>query len=244
MNCAKWVSLVLLCLALALPVSAQGITLQQNSQTQQTQPTLESRVYPILLPPGSNVPLSAEYFEMRLGLDPGEIAAITIVSLPQEGSGKLMLDGVEVQVYDTIFRSELDRLCYVQDDNALAASSGWFSFIPLCSSEILGEEPAERVCATFQLRESDFLAQRPVVQDVFCSTQGEQPVAAALSCLQGEVVYTVNRKPLKGTVHFEEGRCVYLPQEGASGADSFELVALDQEGGVSSPITVEVFIEG
>lgn len=53
------------------------------------------------------VPLSAEYFEMRLGLEPGEIAAITITSLPQEGSGKLMLDGVEVQVHDTIFRSEL-----------------------------------------------------------------------------------------------------------------------------------------
>lgn len=242
MRLKKTIALMAACLFLMAPVqaSAAGETAAQGEQRTE----LQSRVYPIQLPPGTNVPLSAEYFEMRLGLDPGEIAAITIVSLPQEGSGKLMLDGVEVQVYDTIFRSELDRLCYVQDDNALAASSGWFSFIPLCSSEILGEEPAERVCATFQLRESDFLAQRPVVQDVFCSTQGEQPVAAALSCLQGEVVYTVNRKPLKGTVHFEEGRCVYLPQEGASGADSFELVALDQEGGVSSPITVEVFIEG
>lgn len=138
------------CLFLMAPVqtSAAGETAAQGEQ----RAALQSRVYPIQLPPGTNVPLSAEYFEMRLGLEPGEIAAITITSLPQEGSGKLMLDGVEVQVHDTIFRSELDRLCYVQDDNALSASAGWFSFIPLCSSEILGEEPAERVCATFQLK--------------------------------------------------------------------------------------------
>ncbi len=97
---------------------------------------MESRVYPMVLPRGGTIPLSAEYFEMRLGLPAGEIAAITIVSLPVQGSGRLMLDGVEVQVHDTIFRSELDRLCYVQDEGALAASSGWFSFIPLCRSEL------------------------------------------------------------------------------------------------------------
>ena len=33
------------------------------------------------------------------------------------------------------------------------------------------------------------------------------------------------------------------PEEDAAGTDSFELVALDEAGGVSSPIMVEVFIE-
>lgn len=226
-------------LLLSLPVQVSAATTAQSEQ----RAALQSRVYPIQLPPGTNIPLSAEYFEMRLGLELGEIAAITITSLPQEGSGKLMLDGVEVQVYDTIFRSELDRLCYVQDDNALAASAGWFSFIPLCSSQILGKEPAERVCATFQLKAQQITAPRPMVQDVFCRTNSGTQVSAALSCLQGKVVYTVNRKPAQGSVHFEDGRCIYTPQEGAAGTDRFELVALDEAGGVSSPITVEVFIE-
>lgn len=226
-------------LLLSLPVQVSAATTAQSEQ----RAALQSRVYPIQLPLGTNVPLSAEYFEMRLGLEPGEIAAITITSLPQDGSGKLMLDGVEVQVHDTIFRSELDRLCYVQDDNALSASAGWFSFIPLCSSEILGEEPAERVCATFQLKAQETTAQRPIVQDVFCRTRTDTQVSAALSCLQGEVVYTVNRKPAQGSVHFEDGRCIYTPKDGAAGTDSFELVALDEAGGVSSPIMVEVFIE-
>ena len=81
------------------------------------------------------------------------------------------------------------------------------------------------------------------MQDVFCRTKTDIQVSAALSCLQGEVVYTVNRKPAQGSVHFEDGRCIYTPKDGAAGTDSFELVALDEAGGVSSPITVEVFIE-
>ena len=205
--------------------------------------SMESRVYPLILPAGESVSLSAEYFEMRLGLKPGEIAAITITSLPEEGSGKLMLDGVEVQIYDTIFRSELDRLCYVQDENALAASSGWFSFIPLCTSQIHGKEDVQKVCATFQIREQEDTEERPIVQDVFCHTSAQTPVSAALSCMQGEVVYTISRKPAKGTVSFEDGRCVYTPQEGQTGSDSFVLTALDEQGRVSAPIRVSVAIQ-
>ena len=154
-----------------------------------------------------------------------------------------MLDGVEVQIYDTIFRSELDRLCYVQDENALAASSGWFSFIPLCTSQIHGKEDVQKVCATFQIREQEDTEERPIVQDVFCHTSAQTPVSAALSCMQGEVVYTISRKPAKGTVSFEDGRCVYTPQEGQTGSDSFVLTALDEQGRVSAPIRVSVAIQ-
>lgn len=210
---------------------------------QQETPKMESKVYPMILPKGGTIPLSAEYLEMRLGLNFGEITAITITSLPPEGSGKLMLDGVEVQVYDTIFRSELDRLCYVQDKNALEASSGWFSFIPMCASDILKKGSGTKVCATFQLKGNADGVDRPIVQDVFCHTSEQTPVFAALSCLQGEVVYTINRKPAKGTVAFEGGQCIYTPNEGAVGADSFVLTALDEHGGVSAPIKVQVVIQ-
>ena len=200
---------------------------------------MESAVYPILLPDGENVPLSAAYFEMRLGLESGEIAAITITSLPGQGRGRLMLDGVEVQVYDTLLRSELDRLCYVQGDEDTGA--GWFSFIPLYSSDVM-QGQRTRLCVTFQVMEQQN-AQRPIVQDVFCVSQPRTSVAAALQNLRGEVVYTLSRKPMQGTVSFEDGRCVYTPKEGAKGSDSFELTALDEFGGVSAPIQVSVVIK-
>ena len=80
------------------------------------------------------------------------------------------------------------------------------------------------------------------MQDVFCCTSGQTPVFAALSCLQGKVVYTVQRKPAKGSVCFADGKCVYTPNEGTQGTDRFVLTALDEQGGVSAPIEVQVMI--
>ena len=78
MRLKKTIALMAACLFLMAPVqaSAAGETAAQGEQ----RAALQSRVYPIQLPPGTNVPLSAEYFEMRLGLEPGEIAAITITA--------------------------------------------------------------------------------------------------------------------------------------------------------------------
>lgn len=232
-NSARRTAFVLAMLLLlgSTPVQAAGNTTACKSQ----QASMESRVCPLLLPPGRSVTLSAEYLEMRLGLPAGEIAAITITSLPKQSGGRLMLDGVEVQMYDTILRSELDRLCYVQDDSAQQAGAGWFSFIPLCKE-------STKICATFQIGQQPDTAQRPLVQDVFCCTSGQTPVFAALSCLQGKVVYTVQRKPAKGSVCFADGKCVYTPNEGAQGTDRFVLTALDEQGGVSAPIEVQVMI--
>ena len=221
-NSARRTAFVLAMLLLlgGTPVQAAENTTACKNQ----QPSMESKVCPLLLPPGNSVTLSAEYLEMRLGLPAGEIVAITIISLPKQSGGRLMLDGVEVQMYDTILRSELDRLCYVQDDSAQQAGAGWFSFIPLCKE-------STKICATFQIG-----------PDVFCCTSGQTPVFTALSCLQGKVVYTVQRKPAKGSVCFADGKCVYTPNEGAQGTDRFVLTALDEQGGVSAPIEVQVMI--
>ena len=99
-----------------------------------------------------------------------------------------------------------------------------------------------KICATFQIGQQLDTAQRPLVQDVFCCTSGQTPVFAALSCLQGKVVYTVQRKPAKGSVCFADGKCVYTPNEGTQGTDRFVLTALDEQGGVSAPIEVQVMI--
>lgn len=152
-NSARRTAFVLAMLLLlgGTPVQAAENTTACKNQ----QPSMESRVCPLLLPPGNSVTLSAEYLEMRLGLPAGEIVAITITSLPKQSGGRLMLDGVEVQMYDTILRSELDRLCYVQDDSAQQAGAGWFSFIPLCKE-------STKICATFQIGQQPDTAQRPV----------------------------------------------------------------------------------
>ena len=80
------------------------------------------------------------------------------------------------------------------------------------------------------------------MQDVFCLTEPKTPVSAALAPLEGRVVYTVSQKPLQGRVELTEGRCLYTPNEDASGTDRFVLVALDEQGRVSTPIRVEIAV--
>lgn len=80
-NSARRTAFVLAMLLLlgGTPVQAAENTTACKNQ----QPSMESKVCPLLLPPGNSVTLSAEYLEMRLGLPAGEIAAITITSLPR-----------------------------------------------------------------------------------------------------------------------------------------------------------------
>ena len=76
-NSARRTAFVLAMLLLlgGTPVQAAGNTTACKSQ----QSSMESRVCPLLLPPGNSVTLSAEYLEMRLGLPAGEIAAKQII---------------------------------------------------------------------------------------------------------------------------------------------------------------------
>ena len=100
-NSARRMALLLAMLLLlgGTPVQAAGNTTDRKSQ----QASMESRVCPLLLPPGNSVTLSAEYLEMRLGLPAGEIAAITITSLPKQSGGRLMLDGRQGLLIGALF---------------------------------------------------------------------------------------------------------------------------------------------
>lgn len=63
---------------------------------------MESRAYPLILPAGESVSLSAEYFEMRLGLKPGEIDLSLINGL----SFAMKKQGYEVDVSRTSLEAE------------------------------------------------------------------------------------------------------------------------------------------
>ena len=52
----------------------------------------------------------------------------------------------------------------------------------------------------------------------------------------------VYKRQAKGSVCFADGKCVYTPNEGTQGTDRFVLTALDEQGGVSAPIEVQVMI--
>lgn len=194
---------------------------------------MKSCVYPIYLTEETEMlPLSREYFEMRLGLAPGELLAITITSMPNKSN--LMLDGVEVEVYDTLLAGDTDRLSYYKEEG-----EGWFSFIPICKGE---KDDSDKICATFTINQAE--KPYPSIKEVFCQTLPERKIGTSFSQEEGErAVYTLLKKPLQGKVKCSGESCDYTPNSAAEGEDSFSLVALYQNGMVSAPIPVQVKIQ-
>ena len=196
--------------------------------------TLISQSYPIFLPDEMKVlPLSKEYFSLRLQIPQKDLLAVTIISLPKPESGSLMLDGVPVELYDTILAKDLDRLCYTSKKD-----KGWFSVIPVCRKNPFAQDT--KICATFSInkRKEDF----PIIKEAVCVTQPETGIRAALE-QESNLVYTVVKKPLKGTADCFAGGCTYTPDKGVQGQDLFSLAAMHKDGRVSSPIQIKTVIE-
>lgn len=98
---------------------------------------MESRVRDVSLLPENSVSLTAEVLEEQLGLESGDLLAVRILTLPEEG--QLLAGGIAVERGETLLRRELEQLCYLSNGN----EDDWFTFIPVCSEEL---------CAVFNLK--------------------------------------------------------------------------------------------
>ena len=86
----------------------------------------------------------------------------------------------------------------------------------------------------------------PVAQELEIHTYRGIPYQAQFLAAVGEgeeLTFTVVEGPRKGAVTVEGADFTYVPEEGASGADSFTYTATDSAGHVSSPATVTVQID-
>ena len=59
----------------------------------------------------------------------------------------------------------------------------------------------------------------------------------------GELTFSLEKEPGKGTVTLEENRFIYTPRVTATGTDRFTYVAVDAEGNASRPATAEIHIQ-
>lgn len=204
-----------------LPVQADGMT---------------SQVCSVTIEQGRTAAFSAGYFEARLGLDPGEIDAVTITALPPSTKGRLILDGVEVGLYDTLLRSEFDRLCYAAAHET-SGEAGWFSFVPMCSKS---------VCATVSLTPSSVRNIVPQVKNAVCRTAKNISVKSVLDVYDANgdaVTLQLTSRPQKGRVVLSGTSYTYQPYPGSTGKDSFSVVAADSRGGLSKEAVVSVEID-
>lgn len=193
---------------------------------------------------GKTVEFSADYFEARLGIPPGGVEAVTLAALPSSKSGRLVLDGVEVSLYDALSRSELDRLCFAptaamttEEDSAEGGPRAWFSFVTR------GQKP---VCATVILQDTTVKNLPPQAKNAICRTAKNSAVGSCLSVYDpngDDVTLQISTPPEKGKVEISGLSYTYSPYPGCFGKDSFSLTAADTRGGLSTPAKITVAID-
>ena len=104
---------------LSLPVSAAADSVE-----------MKNHILTLPVFPETAVELSAGELEQRLGLGQGDLLALTFLTVPKQG--QLLSGGVVVERGETLLRRELERLCYLSDEN----SDDWFAILPVCSQDI------------------------------------------------------------------------------------------------------------
>ena len=191
--------------------------------------------------PGSSIPFSAADF--RVESEGGTaLDALVISSLPDAGTGALVLGGIPLSVGDTVAMSAVDGLAF-RVAGQPAADSAAFTFAPVFSNGTSGRE----VQVNLFLLDSENRA--PVAEDLTLSTYRNTALTARFAATDPEgdlLTFQLVSKPARGAVTMpEEGEdtFLYTPYENKTGRDTFTYVAVDAVGNTSAPATVKLKIE-
>lgn len=209
-------------------VTANDIfTVKTALNAQSTQSTLG-----ISVTSGEVLEFSAEDLELRLGLQSQSLSGITVTRLPEHGA--LVLDGVDVEAYDFLGRDEVDRLCFVPNEGAVAAS---LMFIPRAGDASSAE------LAISVLAEPNAL---PQVQSLSLESTKNIAVSGYLQATDpdgDEMTVRVVSPPGNGSVRFDGLSFRYAPYRDFTGKDSFTVCVVDSMNNFSKQATVSVNVE-
>ncbi|MEQ2455566.1 Ig-like domain-containing protein [Flavonifractor hominis] len=189
-------------------------------------------------PAGQPVVFSAEDFVVEDGED--TLSSITITRLPDAQAGMLTLGGQPLQAGDVVQSGAMDGLSFLPLEGS-AATTAEFSFLPVFSSGVSGEETTAQI---YLLSEEN---NAPVAENLELSTYKNVAITAEFAAVDPEgdlLSYHIINKPARGAVTLSENSSsfVYTPYENKTGKDSFTYVAVDAVGNASDPATVKIRI--
>lgn len=157
------------------------------------------------------------------------IRGIVITSLPSADCGKLMLNGKEVALYDTISKTQLTDLSF--ESSSYAQQNASFSFRAFDAQDFVSE--GSTVTMVLDGNEPEEPTGHTVT--VFAAV----PISETLAT-KGTVV--IDSMPTLGTLAVEGTRYTYTPYLGKTGNDEFTFHVEDETGLASSSATVALKI--
>lgn len=230
----KLVKIISLCavLVLIMATAASAADIFSVKTAISTQKTQKSCGISILS--GEVLEFSAEDLELRLGLSPQSLNGITLTKLPNSEQGVLMLEGVGVDTYDFITRDDLDKLCFVPNEDVVVAS---MMFIPRAEDDSTAE------------LEISVLAEPNLPPEVQGSSVETAENITASGYIQAtdpegdEMSVRVIQAPNNGMVRFEGLSFRYTPYKDFTGKDSFVICVADSRNNFSKQATVSINVE-
>lgn len=182
---------------------------------------------------GAPVSVSCAELELQLGMESGTLKGLTLTSLPGEGEGSLLLDGMPALLYEPISRERSQGLVMLP---AAGAARVGFSFLP---------QTPDSVPATVYVNIGQEENSPPEAADLTLHTLREIAVTGFVSAWDAdgdEMHLVITAKPAKGAVETDGLRLTYKPFAGSKGKDSLKLRACDARGAYSGEIQVDIAI--
>lgn len=190
---------------------------------------------------GSIISFTAEDFVVQTK-NKSVLNSITIESLPDSGTGTLVIGGQPLQVGSVVDSSALSGLRFqsAQSPNALTTS---FTFLPSFSS---GQKSDPSTVTIYLLTEENH---PPVARNMDLSTYKNVALTGYFDAVDTEgdlLTFQLTSTPARGSVTVAEdgsSQFVYTPYENKTGSDSFTYVALDPAGNTSTEARVTIRID-
>lgn len=190
-------------------------------------------------PTGSSISFSPADF--RSNRQDEMLSAITLVSLPDPGTGQLTIAGQPLQPGAMVQRSALSGLRF-QSVSTPAAATASFTFVPVFADATCQRETTVTI---YLLDQENF---PPIAKNMELNTYKNVAVTGYFDAADNEgdtLTFRLTSTPTRGSVVMAEdgsSQFVYTPYENKTGRDSFSFIAEDTAGNTSPEATVSIRI--
>ena len=191
---------------------------------------------------GQVISFSAEDFPVSGGSGGTALAAITLKTLPDIGTGMLTVGGQPLTEGALVDASALSGLQF-QALPTPSVNETAFTFLP---SFTTGETGEEVTVTLYLLTEAN---EAPIARNMDLSTYKNVAITGWFDAEDGEgdsLTFQLTSTPARGAVTLAEdgsSQFVYTPYENKTGSDSFTYVAVDPAGNTSAEAKITVHIE-
>ncbi len=183
---------------------------------------------------GETVNFTRNDYESAVGVD---IRYITVMTLPKESDGSLMLNGIKVISGQNVAAGSLDVMTFVPNGGGVKESDFIFR---ACAD---GWETTDITCRMV------FSEKRNLPPSIVPEGISVFKNAACEFCVNGfdpdgdALEYVIDGYPVNGTLSVRGGKMTYTPRHNYTGEDSLALHAVDEYGGHSESVSLTIKVE-